>query len=59
MIGLNQVQKVLIKAQEDKKVEEYVVFIVNDPETMEINKHLIGFCRQFSFHNFLLPKFLK
>ena len=44
-IGLNQVQKALIKAQEDSKVQEYVVFIINDPETTEINKHLIGFCR--------------
>jgi hypothetical protein len=26
---------------------------------MEMNKHVVGFCRQFGFHNYLLPKFMK
>ena len=58
MIGLNQVQKALIKASEEEK-KEYLVFILNDQETIDINKHIIGFCRQFAIHNYLLPKFLK
>jgi hypothetical protein len=58
-IGLNQVQRALVKAIEEGKGIQYLVFVINDPETIEINKHLIGFCRQFALHNFLFPKFLK
>ena len=59
-IGLNQVQKVLLKVKEDQaEKDNYLILILNDQETVEMNKHLIGFCRQFGFHNFLFPKFLK
>lgn len=56
-IGLNKVQKELNKSGDDR--EKYIVFILNDQETIEMNKHLVAYCRQFGFHNFLLPKFLK
>jgi len=59
-IGLNQVQKVLLTVHLDPTEKpKYLVLMLNDPETADINKHLIGFCRQFGFHNFLFPKFLK
>ena len=64
LIGLNKVQKALTNAASptggsQALVEQYVVFILNDQETIDMNKHIVGFCRQFGFHNFLLPKFLK
>lgn len=54
MIGLNQVQRALTSSKEN-----LLVFIMNDQETIELNKHLVGYCRQFGVHNYLMPKFLK
>eukprot|EP00347_Sterkiella_histriomuscorum_P020805 403336394 len=44
---------------EQQSIKSYIVFIINDQETIEINKNLVGFCRQFNVQHYILPKFLK
>ena len=60
-VGLKDTEKAITKEVESeiagKNESKLIVFVINNPETLTLNKHIISSCKQFGVKHLVLPKF--